>query len=399
MPIANLSRLRLWWIILRKEVTDNLRDRRTLTTLVVSIIITPLLMFGLIWFTEKTVKEETDLANAEPVELPVVGAVNAPNLMSWLRQNNIKVIDPPSDPKAAVEAGTYRAVLVIPKEYAARYREGKTAPVTMLHDSSISGLEKIGFGTAVSALQAYSQKIGSMRLLARGIESSTIQAIQVNTSDVARPEAKAGQLLNMLPYLIVMFIMAGGMYLAIDSTAGEREKGSLEPLITQPVERSTILLAKLSATIVFSSLTLLLMLTGFAIAFKYMPIESVSVSVGVIKVAKIFIFCLPLVFLGSALMVLLASFTKSHKEAQSYLSMVMLVPTLPLIMLGFLSPEPSTSTMWIPSLSHGLIILETIKGDSIPISLIGLSALVSTLCASALTWLAVKLYSRERILG
>lgn len=399
MPTRKLSRLRLWWIILRKEVTDNLRDRRTLTTLSVSIIITPLLMFGLIWFTEKTVKEETDLANAKPVELPVVGAKSAPNLMNWLRQNNIKVIDAPSDPEAAIEAGTYRTILLIPDDYTTRFREGKTAPLTLLHDSSISGLEKIGFATTSSALQAYSRQVGAMRLTARGIDPGVVRAIQVNISDIARPEAKAGQLLSMLPYLIVMFIMAGGMYLAIDSTAGEREKGSLEPLITQPVERSTILLAKLSATIVFSGLTLLLMLIGLAIAFKYMPIESVSVSVGIFKVAKIFIFCLPMVFLGSALMVLLASFTKSHKEAQSYLSMVMLVPTLPLIMLGFLSPEPSISNMWIPSLSHGLIIIETIKGDYIPLPLLGLSALVSTLFAGALTWLAVKLYSRERILG
>ncbi len=399
MPTRKLNRLHLWWIILRKEVIDNFRDRRTLTTLTVSIVITPLLMFGLIWFTEKTVKEETDLAKAKPIELPVVGASRAPNLMQWLRQNNIEVIESSSDPETAIASGDYRVILVVPTDYATRLQGGKTAPLTLLHDSSISGLEKIGFASTSNAIRSYSERLASMRLSARGLDPSIIKPIQVNISDIAKPEARAGQLLTMLPYLIIMFIMAGGMYLAIDSTAGEREKGSLEPLLTQPVERNTILLAKLSATAVFSALTLLLMLIGLAVAFKYMPIESVSVSVGAVQVAKIFIFCLPFVFLGSSLMVLLASFTKSHKEAQSYLSMVMLVPSLPLIMLGFLSPEPSLSTMWIPSLSHGLIIIETIKGDDIPLQLIGLSALVSTLVACALTWLAVKLYSRERILG
>jgi len=91
-----------------------------------------------------------------------------------------------------------------------------------------------------------------------------------------------------MPYLVIMFIMIGGMYLAIDSTAGEREKGSLEPLLTQPVERSTILLAKLSATAVFSSLTLFLVILGLSVAFKYMPIDSVSISIGFIKIVKIF---------------------------------------------------------------------------------------------------------------
>ena len=156
MPLAKLSRLRLWWIILRKEVTDNLRDRRTLTTLAVSVLITPLLMFGLIWFAEKTVKEETDLANAEAIELPVSGAASAPNLMNWLRQNNIEIIDAPDNPQAAIEAGTYRAILIIPNDYAVRFKAGKTAPLTVLHDSSISGLEKIGFGTTLSALQSLS---------------------------------------------------------------------------------------------------------------------------------------------------------------------------------------------------------------------------------------------------
>ncbi len=399
MQTRNISHMRSLWTILRKEVIDNIRDRRTLTTMAMSIIIGPLLMFGFIWFAEKTVKEETDLVNAEAIQLPVSGADFAPNLMNWLRQNNIDIIQAPDDIEGSISTGVHRVVLIIDQGYPESFDKGETAPVRLIHDSSITGLEQIGFHSVRNAIQSYSSQIGSLRLLSRGIAPEVIRPIQVNISDVATPQARNGQILTMMPYLIIMFIMAGGMYLAIDTTAGEREKGSLEPLLTQPVKRHIVLLAKLGATIVFSSITFLLVLIGLALAFEYMPIDSISLSVGPAKVAKVFLWCLPFVFVACSLMVLLASFTKSYKEAQSYLGMVMLVPSLPLILLAFLSPEPSIDNMWIPSLSQGLIIIETLKGESISFPLIGLSMITSLGLATLLSWLAIKLYQRERILG
>ena len=238
MSIRKVSRLRAWWTILRKEVVDNLRDRRTLSTIAMSVRIGPLLMFGFLWFAEKTVKEETDLVNAEALILPVVGAEYAPNLMAWLAQNNIKVIDPPADPEESIRKGEYRAILVLSEQFSNAFTQAKTAPIRLVYDSSISGLEQIGFHTAKSAINSYSRQVGALRLTARGINPEIVRAIHVNASDVASPQARSGQVLSIMPYLIIMFIMAGGMYLAIDSTAGEREKGSLEPLLTQPVERA-----------------------------------------------------------------------------------------------------------------------------------------------------------------
>ncbi len=399
MHTRKVSHLRSLWTILVKEVTDNIRDRRTLTTMAMSIVIGPLLMFGFIWFAEKTVKEETDLVNAEAIQLPVAGADYAPNLMNWLRQNNIDIIDPPADIERSISKGEHRVVLFIDENYPTSFAKGTTAPIRLIHDSSITGLEQISFHTVKNAVQSYGRQVGSLRLMSRGINPEVVQPIRVNISDVATPQARNGQILTMMPYLIIMFIMAGGMYLAIDTTAGEREKGSLEPLLTQPVKRHIVLLAKLGATTVFSSLTFLLVLIGLALAFRYMPIDSISLSVGPGKVIKVFISCLPFVFVACSLMVLLASFTKSYKEAQSYLGMVMLVPSLPLIMLAFLSPEPSINNMWVPSLSQGLIIIETLKGEDISSSLIGLSMISSAVLATILSWIAVKLYQRERILG
>ena len=394
-----MSSLRSFTIILIKEVVDNFRDRRTLTTMAVSIIAGPLILFGFIWFAEKTVKEETDLVNAEAIELPVIGSEYAPNLMNWLRQNNVEVLEPPSDPSASIKSKQFQMVLVIEEGFSSAFSSGETAPIRLIHDSSVSQFEKIDYETVRRAIASYSQRIGAMRLNARGVNPKIVNAIQINLSDIAPANARGAQMLTMLPYLLIIFIMVGGMYLAIDTTAGEREKGSLEPLLTQPVSRKLILLAKLGATIVFSSLTLLLILSGLAVGFEYMQIDAFSLSVGAVDVLKVFIACLPFVFVGCSLMILIASFTKSYKEAQSYLGMVMILPSMPLMLLVFMSPVPSFENMWVPSLSQALIIIETFKGETVPAHLVGLSMAASTLFAAMLAFIAIKLYRQERILG
>jgi sodium transport system permease protein len=394
-----LSNWKSGWIIARKEIIDNFRDRRTLTTIGFSVIVGPLLMFGFLWFAEKTVKEETDLVNAQAIELAVEGAQYAPNLIAWLRQNNFQIEPATDNSERALRDGEHRVILKITSDFASALEAGKTAPILLIHDSSISGLEKIGFQNLRKAIIQYSAQISALRLQARGVNPQIMRTIQVNISDVASAESRNAQILTMLPYVIIIFIMAGGMYLAIDTTAGERENGSLEPLLTQPVDRSTVVLAKLSATIVFSALTLLLVLIGLAVSFNTLPIDAISISMNVSKIVTIFFSCLPFVFVGCALMVLIASFTKSYKEAQSYMGMVMFVPSMPLILLAFLSPEPSLTNMWVPSLSQGLIIIETLKGESIEPSLIALSMLASTMCAGILAVIAIQIYKRERVFG
>ena len=319
--------------------------------------------------------------------------------MSWLEQSNFAINDAPTDYEQAVRNGEERMILKITEDYPKRFATGETAPLLLIHDSSIAGLEKIGYHSLQRAIYTYGNTISSLRLQARGVSPKVIRSIQLNVSDVAPSELRNTQVLTMMPYLIIIFIMLGGMYLAIDTTAGERENGSLETLLIQPASRKSIVLAKLLATMLFSSLTLLCVLLSLALSFKVLPIESFEIVLSPIKIAVIFVTNLPFVFLGCSLMVFLASFTKSYKEAQSYLSLMAIVPSMPLILLSVLSPEPSLSNMWIPSLSQGLIVIETLKGEPIDMALILLSMLGSSLLALLFVFMTVKLYERERILG
>lgn len=387
------------WTVFKKEVVDNLRDRRTLGTMLVSIIVTPLLVIGIQWFTESKVKEETNPVTAEAFALPVLGAEYAPNLVNWLRQHNVEILPAPSDIEAVIKSGERRAVLVIKENFVERFNKGKTAPVLLVHDSSISGLEQLGMQTVQLALRSYASHLATLRLQVRGINPEIVNPIQVNLSDVATPESRNARILGMLPYLIIMFIMAGGMYLAIDTTAGEREKGSLESLLTLPIDRKHLLLAKYFATAFFSGLTFLLVLVGLAVAMKYAPVDSIDLVISPARLSYVFLTCLPFLLVSSGLLILVASFTKSYKEAQSYMGFIMMLPSLPLIFLAFLAPEASLSNMWAPSLSQALIMIETLKGEPIAGHLVILSMVSSIVIGSILSLIAIKFYQREGILG
>src|SRR5690606_22253258 len=200
---------------------------------------------------------------------------------------------------------------------------------------------------------------------------------------------------------LLLATLMGGFYLAIDSTAGERERKSLEPLLTTPVERSSLLLGKMAATACYMLLSLVLTLAGFTVALHFMPLETLGMSSGFGLGAALasFAILLPFAPLGAALMTLVASFTKSYKEAQTYLTLVLIVPTLPLIFATMLNMKATAALMWIPSLSQHLLITSLIRQDAIPFAYFAQSAICTLLAGALLAWIATRLYDREALLG
>jgi sodium transport system permease protein len=224
--------------------------------------------------------------------------------------------------------------------------------------------------------------------------------IHIQAVDTASPAARAMTILATLPYLLVLVIFMGGVYLAIDATAGEREHGSLEPLLTQPVPRTQLVLGKVAATSVFSAASLALFLASLALSLPYAPLHKVGMSlhIGVFTALTVFCMSLPLILFAAALLKVVASFAKSYKEAQTYLTFVILIPTLPLIITRLMNVEASAALMLIPSLSQGTLINDLIAGDPINWQCFAISVFSTSVLAGLLTLLAVHLYRRERIL-
>jgi sodium transport system permease protein len=333
--------------------------------------------------------------------IAVTGADFAPRLIEYLGRQNVE-IDPVdlADPRQAVRDGRESLILVIEPDYGERFEAGQINAVTLVHDSSEMGTARRNFALARQMIAQYGQKLGLLRVQLRGVDPAVLNPIRVGEIDTASPAARAVSILGVLPYLLVLVVFMGGFYLAIDATAGEREHGSLEPLLSQPISRTALVLGKVAAASVFSAASTVLFLVGLALSIPWVPLHRVGMSLALDAPTCVAIFavCVPLILLGAALLTVVASFARSYKEAQTYLTIVILVPTLPLIVTQMLDLEQSARLMLVPSLSQASLITDLIKGEPLSASHIALSMSATTLIAALLAWLAVWLYRREKML-
>ncbi len=386
------------WTVMRKECTDNFRDRRTLLSSFGMALLGPLFFVGLMSFVLNQALGESD----EPLALTVVGANNAPSLMNFLeRQNTDLKLASFEDPESMVRNGDESLVLVIPDDYASEFDAGQRVALALIYDSSDFGSARRKFRQAAAMVNRHGQTIGLLRLQLRGVAPSVVVPLSVREVDTASPAARALTILATLPYLLVLIVFMGGFYLAIDSTAGEREHGSLEPLLTQPISRAQLVLGKIGAAAFFAAIALVLFLLSFTLTLPFLPLEKVGMSleVGLPQALAIVAVAAPLLVFGAALLTVVASFAKSYKEAQTYLTLVILVPTMPLIVTRMADVESSWWLMLIPSLSQANLISDIIVSEPIAWWQVSLSFASTSICAALLVLLAVHLYRRERILG
>jgi sodium transport system permease protein len=384
-------------VVLAKECRDNLRDRRTILAAFSLALFGPVLFVGLMSFVLNTTLGDV----RDAFRLAVVGGEHAPQLVAHLGRQPLELAHVAlDDPRRAVAEGEEDLVLVIGSDHPERFRTGQGSAVTLIYDSSQMGTARRNFLAAREMILGYSRKIGALRVQLRGIEPGVLTPIQVAEVDTATPAARALSLLGMLPYLLVLVVFMGGFYLAIDATAGEREHGSLEPLLCQPVSRTELVLGKIAAASVFSAISVMLFLAALTLTLPVVPLHKVGMSLAISPWTALAMFgvCIPLIVLGAALLTVMASFAKSYKEAQTYLTVVVLVPTFPLILTQLLNLQPSTALMLVPSLSQATLVTRLIEGETILWSHLAISLAATTLLAGLLAWLAVALYRRERML-
>jgi sodium transport system permease protein len=386
----------------RKEVLDNARDRRTVfMTLLFGPLFGPLLFAAIINFTVSQ-----QLTSVEDrISVPIVGAEHARNLVAYLGSRGI---DAASDnvyetfdlAAAAVRAGKEDVVLYFEETFGQELAGEDGAHVGLIFDQSNARTQS-AVRRVRAAIQSYSQQLGSLRLFARGMPPNIVQTLIVDDFDVSTASGRSALLLGISTYFLLLVPLMGGLPLAIDTTAGERERKSLEPLFTTPVTRTSLMLGKLAATITSMIIALALTLVSFVIAIAYLPLEQIGMSsdFGLAKAALAFFVLIPFLPLGAALLLMVASFSKTHKEAQGYLSMMVLVPTMPLIFASIMNVRPAMPLMLVPSLSQHLLVSRLIRGESIELDMLIVASIWTLALGGLVTWIAVKLFKREAFLA
>lgn len=383
-----------------KEVLDNFRDRRTLASaLIMGPIFGPVLFAFVI-----NLSIERSLENIErSLDLPVVGQQHAPNLVRYLESRNIIAVDGPEDAAAAVEAvrtGAEDVVLIVPADFGANLLDAVPATIELVSDQANSDAEREARRVR-NALRGYNGELAAIRLTARGVNPLALRPLNIDDIDVSTASGRSAILLGMMSYFFIFAALMGGMYLAIDSTAGERERGSLEPLLSLPVTRDQLILGKIAATCLFMALSMTLSLLSFHVALNFMPLEKLGMTpnFGLDVVLFALLVFAPFILVGAALMTLVASFTKSYREAQTWLSVVLLAPTLPILIVSILTLRPRTEFMFVPSLSQHLLLVDMVKNEPINALHAAISVLSTLVLGAALTWVCARLYRREGLLG
>jgi sodium transport system permease protein len=382
-------------IVFIKECRESMRDRRVmLNALLLGPILGPVLFVVIL---RLTISHELDRAE-KPLPVVVIGAELAPNLIESLKQQGLELLPPVADVESAVRAQRIDLALRISNNYAADWQAGRPALVELIYDSSAREVSSEA-DRLRGMLESYSRRNGLMRLLVRGLAPTLISPVVVATRDQATPQGRGALLFAMLPYFLVLSALVGGMWLAIDSTAGERERQSLEPLLINPVRRDAILLGKMFATSAFSLTSLALSLVAFMIAGWFLPANKLGMTFNLSAsvIVTILPVMVPLVLLLVNLQILVTSMAKSSREAQTYLGLLQLVPIIPSVILSVLPIKAQSWMYTVPLMSQQLSVTKLLRGETLPIQPVALGFLI-TLVTSVIAFLYCKRnYDSERL--
>jgi sodium transport system permease protein len=381
-------------VVLRKEIKDWSRDRRSIVTAMVGILFGPL-FFAFMFNTMANRQRQ-----AEDVSIAVAGAANAPALMTWLRQQaGVTIVEGPADAEEAVRTGRQEVVVVIADDFATDFSASKPAQVRIIADSS-NQTTRPKVQRVRSLFQAYSNQIGSLRLIARGISPVVASAIQIEDVEVSSAQQRAARIIGFLPVFILMAAFMGAMQIATDSTAGERERGSLEALLVNPAPRGAILAGKWLAALTVAFAAVLLSGTLLVSIFRTIPFQDLGLrfSLDTPQLGVMLAVLLPLCPLMVAGQVYMATFAKSFKEAQSYLSLLMMGVMMPGFILTLYQTGSKTWMYFVPFLGQTAMMTDVLGGKETPWLMIVGPAVISLLLAAVAVKAATGLLLRERII-
>jgi sodium transport system permease protein len=354
--------LRNFWIILVKEVVDALRDRRTLLRLLVpAVLMGPLLLLAL----SGLISSLED--RAEQRELLVAGIEHAPTLRNYLERQTYTIKTAPADYEAKLRATTLlEPVLVIGQDFERELLAGDKPTVELVSDSA-NQRASAGLSSLQRLLGGFNRERASLNLALRGISIDLLQPVTVEERDLASTQARAARITGIIPMFIIMAVLYGALTAALDSTAGERERGSLEPLLMNPVQQFALVLGKWGAVALLGMAVALLASLSFVPAQWLLKSDSLQAmfQFGAAEVMAFLLLQLPLAAGLGAVLMAFAIRSKTFKEAQAGSTLVVTVVGMaPLVSL--LNPGGDAGWyLWVPGLAQNTLMMLVLKGEAL----------------------------------
>ena len=376
-----------------KELRDSLRDRRTAIMVLVASILTGPVTLVLVAQFVSGLEEKASI-----LKVRIFGQQGAPALVNFLRRNDVEIEGAPADYEARIKEGRLDAVIVVPDDFDERYLAGDGAKVEIVYDDS-----RTESGPAIRQaerlLRAFNRETGTLRLVARGVSPHLIEPLQVEHVNTATPRQKGAFMLFLIPLFAILSPLLGGMTIAIDSTAGERERGSLEPLLASPVPVWQIVSGKWLAAWSFASGVAILTLGGFVLAASLYTGRRLAamLTFGMPEAAQFIAMVIPFAAMTAAVQMLICTYGRSYREAQTYVSYLATVVSFVPIVVMFSGLKEAPWQLAVPVLGQQMVLSRVVRGESIAavhwLVPSAAAALVAVLCVA----LVSRLLREERI--
>jgi len=380
-------------VVYFKELRDALRDRRTLLMVLVASILTGPLTLVLMANFVSGLEEKA----ANP-KVRIAGAQYAPALVNFLQRNDIEVENAPADYESRIREGRLDAVIVIREDFDEHYLAGDQVKAEIVFDDSRTDAGP-SIRQAERLLRAFNRETGTLRMVARGVSPDLTEPVKVDHVSTATPRSRGAMLLFLIPMFAILSPLLGGMALAIDSTAGERERGSLEPLLGNPVPVSRIVVGKWLASWTFAAGVGLLTLGGFAAAATLyaQPKLKALLAFGAPELADFTLVVIPFAAMSAALQMLICTYGRSYREAQTYVSYLATAVSFVPVIAIFSGIKDATWQLAVPVLGQQMVLGRIIRGDDVPLLdyavPAAIAAAIAGLCIAALA----RLLDDERI--
>lgn len=383
----------MFYAIARKEVREAVRDRRSLLNGLFYGVWGPMVMgMALIALAG----HQGDIG---AVTLEAEGAARAPGLVAFLAGRDVAVAEATGDLATAVRERRVPVGLIIRGDYAARFQDSRPAPVELLHDATWT--ESARQSAHVRAvLNDYARSVGDTRLVLRGVAPTAVQPLRIHDRDFATAGDRAARALATLPIFVLLAAFIGGLGIAADVAAGERERGSLESLLLHPVGRLAIVGGKWVAVALVAMATVVVALLTTVAVMQHPRVQNIDLPIGLSALDSLQVLALlvPLALFAAAVQLWIAFQARTYKEAQTKLSTLIFVPMIPGFLFAFGSIEPAPWMTFTPMIGQHVMLTALVRGDTPAlIELAALSAI--TLVAGAVACVAAsRQLGRESIL-
>jgi len=382
-------------VIARKELVETFRDRRAMLMALATAALAGPIFLVLIFNMIASQGER-----ARTLALPVGGAEHAPALVAFLEREGARILPLPADAEARIRAGELDVALVVDPAFAAQVADGRPAKVRLIADRS-RDRARASIDQAETLLRAYARQWGGQRLMMRGVVPTVAQPLDVVVEDLATPQQSGALVLFLVAYYGLFAAVMGGMPLALDATAGERERQSLEPLLATPAAAHEIVVGKWLAVAAFAALVVVVTLAGFALTLSFAPLPPVGVPFlfGGREVARFLVILVPMIALMPAALLWLGSRGRTIKEAQTNLSLLLfVVSVIPVVQLFLQRREPDWLVA-VPVSGQYLLLNRALRGEPIAPLDLALSCVVPGVLVAILLWAIARRYSDEAVLA